>query len=74
MRIDTEPLWLPGFFTGRTHAVVDLADRTDFRGVKLAWSVCNRPVVLDPDPTAEPTDDPVCPACATWFDTRARYQ
>jgi hypothetical protein len=78
MTAGTEPLWLTGFFTGRRHTVVDLADRTDFHGVTLAWSVCNRPVVLHPDatsdPTAEPANDSVCPDCACWFDAHVRYR
>lgn len=64
-----EPLWLPGFFTGRRHAVVDLADRVDFHGVSIGWSVCNRSVVLDPDTATELAADSVCPTCAHWLDT-----
>lgn len=75
--VGTEPRWLPGFFTGRRHAVVDLADRTDFHGVTLAWSVCNRSVVLHPDTTAdpevEPANDSICPACARWLNAHVRY-
>lgn len=67
--IEREPLWLLGFFTGGRHAVVELVDRTDFHGMTIAWSVCNRPVVLAPDIAPDLVDDRVCPSCARWFDT-----
>ncbi len=42
------PAWLPGFFTGRLHAVLPDADRMVFHGTPIAWSVCGRAAALEP--------------------------
>lgn len=54
-----EPVWLAGFFTGRRHAVVDVANGWTFHGVRLVWSVCGRPAVLDSDDD----DQGLCDRC-----------
>lgn len=43
-----DPVWLPGFFTGRLHAVTDTTDRMVFHGIAVGWSTCGRATVLDP--------------------------
>lgn len=54
-----EPVWLPGYFTGRLHAVTDPNSGLVFHGTRLAWSVCGRAVAvaLSPDPA------PLCDRC-----------
>jgi len=56
-----DPVWLPGFFTGRRHAVTDPTDRMIFHSVALTWSVCRRATVLVPDAAA--AEGPRCDRC-----------
>ncbi len=55
-----DPVWLPGFFTARRHAVTDPTDRMVFHDVALTWSVCGRATVLDPTVAH---DGPLCGRC-----------
>jgi hypothetical protein len=51
--------WLPGFFTGRLHAVADLEVRLVFHSVPIVWALCGVPVaLLKPDDTL-----PLCVDC-----------
>jgi hypothetical protein len=58
----TEPAWLPGFFTGKIHAVVNLDDRMIFHSWPVVWSVCGVPVLADP---REPVTGIPCAQCET---------
>lgn len=62
-----KPLWLPGFFTGRRHAVVDLTPAMDFHGQSIGWSVCDRPVLLRSDLALASVRGTECPRCAPWL-------
>ena len=60
-------MWLPGFFTGRRHAVIDLARRMDFHGLPVGWSVCDRPVLLKLNLAEVSVSTPGCPRCERWL-------
>lgn len=51
--------WLPGFFTGRLHAVIDLDARIVVDSIPIVWALCGAPAaLLKPDDTL-----PLCVAC-----------
>jgi hypothetical protein len=70
-----EPVWLPGFFTGRLHAVADGADHMVFHGTPIVWSVCGRAATLEPGerPPLAPCDRCVLLAGPPSFPDRHRW-
>jgi len=55
-----ELVWVPGYFTGVPHAVVDPPGPVwYFRGVPILWSLCVRPL----DATGETRRRQRCAAC-----------
>lgn len=61
--------WLPGFFTGRLHAVPVDQVFTEFHGLAIAWSLCGAPAAVVDRHCAEGR----CPKCVAMLGGEAQW-